>query len=212
MLLGIETSGSVFAVIVVVFPESQTAEILYDDGNSWIGEGQYIYAKVEPRAKCVNCDFGVTDLEAEHCCTRCKNTPARHGPRCEQVRWVGGSPTFKRAPPETKVAGADTTLKIGSAVKVFWPSDVGGDDQWYSGRITQLFPAEQAATVTYGETRWQWTGPGLLIHALVDPTVWTKCANCNMTCTGMEPRHCCSRCKSSPGEHGPRCELVEWFG
>ena len=39
------------------------------------------------------------------------------------------------------------------------------------------------------------------------PEKQVKCVACNFILTGLEPKHCCSRCLNTNGaDHGPRCE------
>eukprot|EP00966_Prymnesium_polylepis_P282047 6517739-Prymnesium_polylepis.1 len=46
-----------------------------------------------------------------------------------------------------EVTGADATLRVGSAVKTFFPKAIGGDDEWYFGTVSEVYPVDKTATV-----------------------------------------------------------------
>eukprot|EP00966_Prymnesium_polylepis_P064398 1492909-Prymnesium_polylepis.1 len=83
--------------------------------------------------------------------------------------WIGEgrfifAAAAEAAPAVAELAGADATLRVGSTVRTFFAKSVGGDDRWYSGVVTDIFPDTKSATIRYdaGNT---WTGEGQFIFA-----------------------------------------------
>ena len=161
--------------------------------------------------KCKGCDFAVTGVAREHCCWKCESRPGKHGPRCAQRRTADAAEeecvkaaetasSMEDTAPEQVTGGTCTgcDFAVTGVAKEHCCRKCARHPGRHGPRCLQR-AASQAEAPCLAETSTK------AVEGEASCVSGTTCKGCDFAVTGVAREHCCRKCESRPGKHGPRC-------